>query len=74
MSNKCQDLPVKELVERAKIWIDNGWVVYFKWTCEKCGSRQTFEEPNTIFKYGKCEECGYITEIKKGGFTVVKLF
>lgn len=66
------DLPIPELLKRAHIAIGNGWVVHFKWTCENCGSRQTFEMPNVFYVKGKCEECGYVTEIKKGGFMVWK--
>lgn len=62
------DLPVRELLERADKAIESGAIVFFKFTCEKCGARQTFEEPNTFFISGKCEECGHITEIHEGGF------
>jgi len=65
------DLPINELLERADKAIENGATIFFKFTCEKCRARQTFEEPNTLFTSGKCEECGYITEIHKGGFMVM---
>jgi len=73
MKKDYGDLTINELLERARMWIEAGWTVYFKFTCEKCGSRRTFTEPNTIYEYGKCEECGHITRIKKGGFMVVGL-
>jgi len=68
------DLPIPELLRRAQEAIKAGWNVYFKFTCEKCGSRQTFDKPNVFYKKGQCEECGHITEIEKGGFLVVGTF
>jgi len=62
------DLPVNKLLEKADEAIEKGATVFFKFTCEKCGARQTFEKPNTFFVKGECEECGYITEIHEGGF------
>jgi hypothetical protein len=40
---------------------------YQKFTCEKCGSRQTMETPNTFYLLGECEECKHVTDIKKKG-------
>lgn len=62
------DLPVNELLKRADEAIGNGAVVFFKFTCEKCGARQTFDTPNTFFIGGRCEECGHVTIISEGGF------
>jgi len=74
MKKEYGDLPIPELLDRAQMWLESGWTLFFKWTCEKCGSRQTFTKPNTLYEYGKCEECGHVTKIKKGGFMVVQLF
>lgn len=74
MSKKDIDIPVDELLKRAQEWIEQGFLVFFKWTCEKCGARLTFPEPNKFYKYGKCDQCGHVTEIKKGGFMVLKVF
>lgn len=65
------DVPVDEAVRRARTWQENGAVIFFKFTCEKCGSRQTFDTPNTLYAKGKCEECGHVTEIKSCGFLAV---
>jgi hypothetical protein len=46
---------------------DSGATVYFKWTCENCLSRQTFDVPNTLYKLGECEECGHVTNIERRG-------
>ncbi len=34
------------------------------WTCQHCGTRQKFEQPNIIFEYGECFKCGKSTKIK----------
>jgi len=68
---KYHDLPINELVRKAEELVEMGILVFFKWTCEKCGSRQTFPEPNTLYKNGKCEECKHITVIEKGGFLTI---
>ena len=34
------------------------------WTCEHCGLRQKFEQPNIIFEFGVCHGCGKSTKIK----------
>jgi hypothetical protein len=40
---------------------------YQKFTCEKCGRRQTMEAPNTLYISGQCEECKHVTDISKKG-------
>lgn len=65
------DLSVYELIQRADEAANDGFVVFIKFTCENCGSRQTFDTPNAFFRSGQCEECGHITVIKKGGMLVV---
>lgn len=44
--------------------------VYFKFTCEACGARCTFDEPNTLFARGECHECGHQMEITHAGFAL----
>jgi len=62
------DIPLELALERAEWWIDRGFVVHQKFTCENCGNRLTIEEPNKFFAKGSCDKCGYVTEIKKCGF------
>jgi len=47
---------------------------YQKFTCEKCGSRQTIDEPNTFYTSGSCEECKHITDIAKRGCNYMMVF
>lgn len=48
-----------------------GGTFWGKFTCKRCGSRQTFEEENRLFTRGKCEECGYISKLDKWGLLVL---
>ena len=45
-----------------------GAKVFFKFTCENCGERVTFSEPNILYESGECCKCGHITEVKAGGY------
>jgi hypothetical protein len=42
-------------------------IVYFKWTCEKCRTRNTFDVPNKLFMEGICGDCGHVTNIRRRG-------
>lgn len=69
------DLPKDELVKLAnKTIADSGGPenveVFFKFTCEKCGERCTFQEPNSIYEFGECCECGHNTLFTKGGYAL----
>jgi hypothetical protein len=71
------DLPIEELVDRATKQIQqdiNDGIytdVYFKFTCEHCGARCTFQEPNKVYEHGECAECGKQTVVTVGGYTTV---
>ena len=69
MSEHPKDLPRDELIALAvRIRAENPAVqVYFKFTCEKCGERCILAEPNVLFDYGECCECGPKTRIREGG-------
>jgi hypothetical protein len=61
------DYPLEECADAAGELIEQGHEVYQKFTCEKCGSRQTCDVPNVFYTSGKCEECSHITDMKKKG-------
>ena len=69
-----EDFPFDEVVQRADELIRGGAKVYFKFTCEGCGARQTFDVPNVAYKTGKCEECGHITDIERNGMNYVLVY
>ena len=68
------DLPVMQLVDQAskEILLDQKkgikTDIYFKFTCEHCGARCTFDIPNCIWDQGECAECGKLTKVKFGGY------
>ena len=66
------DYPLDEIEAKANAAMASipNSVVYFKFTCENCRSRQTFDVPNTLYTTGKCEECGHVTTIKVYGFNL----
>lgn len=64
------DYPLAEVAKTIEKLIENGHVIYQKFTCAVCGARLTMEEPNTLFTSGTCE-CGYTTPIKKCNYLLV---
>lgn len=59
--------PFEEVVAQADKLIAAGGTVYFKFTCANCGARQTFDVPNTAYVEGTCEECNFITDLRRDG-------
>jgi hypothetical protein len=71
---KYPDYPFAQVAKDADYQIKMGWDVYQKFTCDKCGSRQTMPTPNAFFTLGNCEECGYQTNIEKKGCNFMKIW
>lgn len=70
--NAEDDLPVEEIIKRAQELIDRGGFIFFKFTCEYCGSRQTGIVPNTFHSAGyHCNECGKLCTPKKYGIMAI---
>jgi hypothetical protein len=59
--------PFDQVTAKAEQLVQQGALVFQKFSCEKCGSRQTIDEPNTFFTKGSCEVCGHITDIRATG-------
>ncbi len=64
------DLPRQELLQAAQNILDDcpGSCVHFKFTCDHCGERCTFETPNVLYQMGECVKCGKTTVVRRGGF------
>ncbi len=62
------DYDLQEIKRRGELACADfpGSQVFYKFTCAHCGSRQTFERPNTLYTSGICEECGSTTDPIKG--------
>jgi hypothetical protein len=69
-----------EVAAEAEKVVNAGGTVYFKWTCDACGERASFEEPNSLYIEGVHEDCpvdpGHVTNLEeKGcGFAAVLTF
>ena len=73
---KYNDYPIEECLRRVdEIRKENPSAnAYQKFTCEKCGSRQTIDKPNSFHASGQCEECNHITDIMKHGCNFMMIF
>jgi hypothetical protein len=67
MKAKVRNFPFKEVVARADALAKDGAVIFQKWTCAHCGSRQTMDKPNAFYVEGECEECHKVTDIQAAG-------
>ena len=56
-----------ECAMTANAEIEKGATIYQKFQCEKCGTPQHMETPNAFYTFGKCEECGHVTDILNNG-------
>ena len=74
MSEKYNDYPFDEICKAVEEKIKQGVKCFQKFTCEKCGSRQTIDEPNTFYTEGECEECKHVTNIKERGCNFMAVF
>jgi transcription initiation factor IIE alpha subunit len=72
-----QDLPRDEIMALAQKTLDrlraeNVFAkVHFKFTCEQCGGRVTFSEPNKLYERGTCDQCGHDMPVPKAGFSLM---
>ena len=65
------DHPFYEVAEKAHEQMCRGHSIHQKFTCQRCGSRQTMAEANKLFEKGECEECGGITDLVVNGCNFV---
>jgi len=65
------DHPFYEVANLATKQILAGHSIHLKFTCQRCGSRQTIAEANKIFEKGECEECGGVTDLVVNGCNFV---
>ena len=64
---EVKDYPMEDVAYQAELLIREGATVYFKFTCDYCKSRQTFDEPNKLYTRGSCELCGKVTDLREKG-------
>lgn len=68
------DLPFDEICKQVEEHAKKGVKCFQKFTCEKCGSRQTIEDANVFYTEGMCEECKHVTNIKERGCGFMAIF
>lgn len=51
-----------------------GGQVLQKFSCQDCGSRQTMSLPNQFYQHGKCEACGFVTDLEEQGCGFIAVF
>jgi len=72
INKEYNDLSQRKIIEKMKKFIDQGWLCFIKWTCDKCGERVTCNTPNAFFTEGYThEECGHTSYPKKFGLMII---
>jgi hypothetical protein len=66
--------PFEAVLADANAQIGKGASVYQQFNCAGCGVKQTMEDENLFHSLGKCEQCGYITDIKRDGCNYMAMF
>lgn len=64
---KPTDYPIETCARDVKPYVEAGCHFHQKWTCAKCRSRQTMDDEDIFHATGRCEACGYITDITVTG-------
>jgi hypothetical protein len=67
------DHPFYEVAAQAQVMMALGHTIHQKFTCARCGSRQTMAMPNVFYQLGQCEECGHETDIVAQGCNYVAM-
>lgn len=73
------DLSRRQIMRAAKVAMMNAQrqtphgevYVLFRYSCEKCGTRCTFNDKNRLPLTGQCFRCGYVQNVKRAGFMLM---
>lgn len=65
--NHPDDGPFYEIAQEIEGLVTAGATIFQKFTCEICRARQTMPSPNVLYKTGRCDECGHITNLERNG-------
>lgn len=63
----AEDFPLDEIAQAVQEHIDNGCLIFQKFTCAGCGQRLVIDIPNRLYTSGNCDKCGHVTDIQKQG-------
>ena len=74
MAPVYKNYPVVEILKAWERLIPQGWVLFQKFSCEKCMQRLEIDEPNKFYTVATCDKCGHFTDIAKTGcnYTAIK--
>jgi hypothetical protein len=67
MTTKYTNYPLHEILTEADRLIGEGWMLFQKFSCDKCMARLTMDAPNTFWTEASCDKCGHVTNIMKTG-------
>jgi hypothetical protein len=56
-----------DIVTKAEAHVAQGSTCFQKFTCLVCLARQTMPDPNRFYTMGRCDECGYVTDLREHG-------
>jgi ribosomal protein S27AE len=65
------DFPFDAVVAEAEQLVMQGHHVHQKFTCVRCGARQTMAEANRFFTTGHCEECNFVSILDRCNYLVI---
>lgn len=67
--------PFSEVLAKASVLINDGWMLFQKWTCRACGDRIAMDVANTFYATGQHEDCKVdpqlVTDIEADGMGFV---
>jgi predicted SprT family Zn-dependent metalloprotease len=70
------DKPREVIMQEAQETVDRFTLqginveVFFKYTCQYCGERVTFNQKMALYEEGECCACGKITEVLFAGYSL----
>jgi DNA-directed RNA polymerase subunit RPC12/RpoP len=67
IQNVPKDHPFAEIAAAMEKHASKGHMCYQKYTCAGCGQRLGMNEPNVLYRTGKCDHCGHVTDIEAQG-------
>jgi hypothetical protein len=74
MAEKYNDYPLEEIASAVPEAIARGATIFQKWTCEACGDRVTGSTPNQLYRFGKHDDCGHITDLSVKGCNYMAIY
>jgi hypothetical protein len=57
----------EDITKEAETLIARGGTCFQRFTCLVCGARQTMPDPDVFYTRGRCDECGFVTDLREHG-------